>query len=279
MVGSAAGLMLVNALDAYFAEIAGGISAGTTESGVIDVHSIRKIKILGLPQINHRRNADPGGFEVRAGAGREVRRVGHGNRRVVSQVRLESAIGDVFIRGRTSNDQAPGDIRAIDDHVNGVDRITARRAGVETQPVARVDEDHVQREEAANDRRARTTELVKNRIVKKTGAAFVGRLEICKPAPDLCRTRRRDQLADRTGHRVCCEIGITDRNRLCRITGIGDLILKPCIRSYIDVEIIRLEKSQHIAARAEEGNFDPDVAIRPQHIAAGGVKPAAGLIS
>src|SRR5207248_1350839 len=43
-------------------------------------------------------------------------------------------------------------------------------------------------------------------------------------------------------------------------------------------EIVRPIKGEKVAARSEEGNFDPDMAIRPQDIAGFGVKPSAGLI-
>src|SRR5207253_9365410 len=156
MARSAADVVLVHALDADLAEIASGISAGATESGIIEIHSVRKIKILRLPQINDRRNADPSGFEVRVGAGSEIYRVSDGNRRVVSQVRFKPVIGDTFARGRTAYRQTRRNIGAIYYQMDAaiVDGIPTGRADVKRNSVTRIDKDHIQREYVADDRRA-----------------------------------------------------------------------------------------------------------------------------
>ena len=97
MTGGGADKMLVHALDAHFAVIAVGISAGVAEDGIVEVHPVGIIKILGLPEIDDRRDANPRRFKVRAGGGCEVRDVCHRNRSIVDGVRLQPGIRDVFV--------------------------------------------------------------------------------------------------------------------------------------------------------------------------------------
>ena len=84
----------------------------------------------------------------------------------------------------------------------GVDRITARRADVETQSVARIYEDHVQREEVADNRRHGTGHLVQSGIVKESRPAFVGGPQITIAVEHRCGPGRGYQLAYGPRHRV-----------------------------------------------------------------------------
>src|SRR5206468_11960378 len=63
MARGGADKMLVHTLDAHLSVIAIGIAAGTTEDGVVEVHSICEIKILRLPEIDNWRDANPGRSE------------------------------------------------------------------------------------------------------------------------------------------------------------------------------------------------------------------------
>src|SRR5262249_47171554 len=108
---------------------------------------------------------------------------------------------------------------------------------------------------------------VQSCIVKKASPPFTGCLKIREAETGLCGAGGRDQLADRAGHRISREERIAHRNRLSRVAGVGNLILKPTVGSHSSAEIIRLIKRQHIAARSEKRNLNPDVTIRPQYVA------------
>ena len=64
MARGGADKMLVHTLDAHLSVIAIGIAAGTTEDGIVEVHSICEIKIFRLPEIDNWRDANPGRFEI-----------------------------------------------------------------------------------------------------------------------------------------------------------------------------------------------------------------------
>ena len=61
-------------------------------------HTIREIEILGFPDIEQGRHADPGGFEISIGANGEICRVGCRDRSGVGQIRLQAVVRDRFAR-------------------------------------------------------------------------------------------------------------------------------------------------------------------------------------
>ena len=64
-------------------------------------------------------------------------------------------VADTLIGGGACDGQARGNVHAVEHDANvvGGDGGAARRTGGEAQPITRVHEDHVQGEQAADERR------------------------------------------------------------------------------------------------------------------------------
>ena len=169
-VGMRAGIILVHGLNAHFAEITIGIATGTAEIGIIDVHSVRKIPVFGLPQICRWQHAQPHRLELSARVGGQIRDVRHADGGGVSRVRLQPGVSYVLARGGATDQQAPGDIGPIQGQVNAaaIDGEAARRTGIKTDAAARIRKDHrVLREKIANQRRHVAADLVQSCVINE----------------------------------------------------------------------------------------------------------------